>query len=60
MIDISRSDLAEAIFWFVSMPDVYMDFCEKNELEEISMAEYVNLYKRHEFEKYCQEMGYAE
>lgn len=49
MIDISDWKYAEAIFHFIQTPDIYEDFQIHRELEALSMAEYVALYKIEEF-----------
>ena len=51
MVDITDWSLAEDIYFFVSSPEVWEDFCRCQEKEgPLSMAEYVDRFKMNEFE----------
>lgn len=52
MIDVSNANLAEAIYFYISQEDIYKDFCEKVRENEMSMAEYVAIYRQSDFEKW--------
>lgn len=45
---------SEALFWFVHDNEgIFTDFCDKNVSEELSIAEYVDKYKREDFKTYA-------
>lgn len=58
--DIYSYELTEALFYFVSIPDIYDNFVEVISLNgDMSMAEYVDTFKREEFKSWCkQEYGF--
>lgn len=55
MVDITDWNLAESIYWYVSSPEVWQDFCQRQEKEgPLSMAEYVDRFRIVEFEEWLQ------
>ena len=60
MLDVSNVNLAEAIYFFILQEDVYKDFCEKVRESNISMAEYVVLYRQSEFEEWLLKKGWSQ
>lgn len=51
MVDLTDCNLAEEIYFYVSSPEVWADFCRCQEKEgPLSMAEYVDRFKKYEFE----------
>ena len=52
MVDLENTLLAEPAFFFVQDPDVFADFCRRSETEDLSVMEYIALYKRAEFEEW--------
>lgn len=47
-------EVAEAIYNFVGLPDIFKDFCRKCQDNDLSLAEYVYLFRRNEFTAYCE------
>lgn len=48
-LDVSDPYFAEAIFHFVSDLEVFEDFCLKSIEEDLSIAEYVQKYRKSDF-----------
>ena len=47
-------NIAEALFWFVHEDKgIFDDLCAKSALNALSIAQYVDIYKREEFKKYA-------
>lgn len=61
MIDISRPELAEAIFNFTLSDEVYLDFANKRSetIGSLSMAEYVAMYRLQDFESWLRSCACA-
>lgn len=57
-VDLFSADLAEALFRFVQQDPVFDDFCEKASSQDLSIAEYVDLYKRSDFFEFCIKKGF--
>lgn len=58
MIDLTDWKYAEAIYCFIQLPYIRDDFSERAELENLSMAEYVQRYKLEEFAEFYEKMRY--
>lgn len=53
-MDIYSDDAAEALWRFLNnKPEIYEDFCKKNEYDDISIIEYVTKYRLKEFKSWC-------
>ena len=52
-MDIYSDDAAEALLLYVGQNEIFEDFCVKNQIDEISILEYVVNYRLEDFKKWC-------
>lgn len=52
-MDIYSDDAAEALLLYVGQFEIFDDFCVKNQIDEISILEYVANYRLEDFKKWC-------
>lgn len=55
--DLENWELAEDIYNFVGLPDVFDDFCRRCATEDLSLAEYVSRYKFEDFRKWYEDLN---
>lgn len=53
---ISNPEIAEAIFHYISREDVYEDFCDVCSIRDLSMAEFICIFKQEMFKNYCRDI----
>lgn len=48
-MDIYSDEASETLWWYVNQIEIFEDFCVKNQLEDLSILEYVVRYRLEDF-----------
>ena len=48
-MDIYSDEASETLWWYVNQIEIFEDFCVKNQLEDLSILEYVVRYRLDDF-----------